>query len=235
MWSIIDCIIICYHYSDQVFQDPFTLISKSSVDRELEQAVRFLNDNGTMLHYDDPMLCDLYFVDPQWLCDMLAHIITVREINPMIRDGIMQIRDLRHIFNDTEFPIRWQKQYIRLLTTFEVAVELGGGELLIPSTLPIASPILPQSMYPEELKRLPPLRHVYIVPFIPSGFWPRLISRLLIDPSITQLAKTGCGLTKEGGRCLLYITHCMIICCCRFRSVVLDKMAYWRYITIWQS
>ena len=70
-----------------MFADPSTLISKSSADRELEQAVRFLHDNGTMLHYEDPMLNNLYFVDPQWLCDMLAHIVTVREINPFIKDG----------------------------------------------------------------------------------------------------------------------------------------------------
>lgn len=40
-----------------------------------------------MLHFEDPLLNDFYFVDPQWLCDMLAHIVTVREINPFVRDG----------------------------------------------------------------------------------------------------------------------------------------------------
>ena len=70
-----------------VFADSRTLISRHSADRELEQAVRFLHDNGTLLHYEDPLLADFYFVDPQWLCDMLAHIITVREINPFIREG----------------------------------------------------------------------------------------------------------------------------------------------------
>ena len=72
---------------DWVFADPGTLISKSSEDRELEQAVRFLHDNGTMLHYEDPILNNLYFVDPQWLVDMLAHIVTVREINPLVKEG----------------------------------------------------------------------------------------------------------------------------------------------------
>ena len=38
-----------------------------------------------------------------------------------------------------------------------------------------------------------------IVPFIPSGLWPRLISRLITDPAILQLAKAGCGITPEGG------------------------------------
>ena len=70
-----------------MFSDPRTLISKNSADRELEQAVRFLHDNGTLLHYEDPLLSGLYFVDPQWLCDMLAHVVTVREINPFVKDG----------------------------------------------------------------------------------------------------------------------------------------------------
>lgn len=72
---------------ERVFADSRTLISQHSADRELEQAVRFLHDNGTLLHYEDPLLADFYFVDPQWLCDMLAHIITVREINPFVKEG----------------------------------------------------------------------------------------------------------------------------------------------------
>lgn len=40
---------------------------------------------GIMLHYDTPALSHLYFVDPQWLCDMLAHIVTVPEVNRFIQ------------------------------------------------------------------------------------------------------------------------------------------------------
>lgn len=42
---------------------------------------------GVLLHYDDPLLRDLYFLDPQWLCDMLAHVVTIREVNPHINNG----------------------------------------------------------------------------------------------------------------------------------------------------
>ena len=42
---------------------------------------------GTLLHYEDAVLNDFYFVDPQWLCDLLAHIVTVRQINPFVTDG----------------------------------------------------------------------------------------------------------------------------------------------------
>ena len=47
-------------------------------------------------------------------------------------------------------------------------------------------------------RMLPPLRHTYIVPFVPSGFWPRLMSRLLSDKSILQLAREGCNITEDG-------------------------------------
>lgn len=40
-----------------------------------------------MLHYDDPALCDLYFIDPQWLCTMLACVVTVQEKNPFQKNG----------------------------------------------------------------------------------------------------------------------------------------------------
>lgn len=46
---------------------------------------------GVLLHYDDPLLRDLYFLDPQWLCDMLAHVVTVREVNPHINNGKRQL------------------------------------------------------------------------------------------------------------------------------------------------
>lgn len=43
--------------------------------------------SGVMLHYEDATLKDLYFLDPQWLCDILANVITIREINPFAKNG----------------------------------------------------------------------------------------------------------------------------------------------------
>ena len=51
------------------------------------KATAFLHENGVMLHYEDATLKDLYFLDPQWLCDMLAHVVTIREINPFAPQG----------------------------------------------------------------------------------------------------------------------------------------------------
>ena len=77
-------------------QDYRTHVAKEMLNRfgmafrdaaELNQATAFLHENGVLLHYDDATLKDLYFLDPQWLCDMLAHVVTIREINPYAKNG----------------------------------------------------------------------------------------------------------------------------------------------------
>lgn len=58
---------------------------------------------GVLLHYDDPLLRDLYFLDPQWLCDMLAHVVTVREVNPHINNGKRQLSEHAVLGRDISF------------------------------------------------------------------------------------------------------------------------------------
>ena len=75
-------------YRETVSTDTQLLTScDGPLDKELEEAVRFLHNNGILFHYEDPLLNNLYFVDPQWLCDMLARIVRIREFGPLIRDG----------------------------------------------------------------------------------------------------------------------------------------------------
>ncbi|XP_052899999.1 leucine-rich repeat serine/threonine-protein kinase 1 [Anopheles moucheti] len=104
---------------------------------ELNQATMFLHDNGVLLHYDDATLRDLYFLDPQWLCDMLAHVVTVREINPFARTGVMKMDDLQHVFKSSCLGSNNNRGYIvSLLNKFEVALSWDARTLLIPSLLP---------------------------------------------------------------------------------------------------
>lgn len=42
---------------------------------------------GFLFHYEEPGLQDLYFLDPQWLCDLLAKVVSIREVNLYINNG----------------------------------------------------------------------------------------------------------------------------------------------------
>ena len=197
-------------------------------------AAQFLHDNGVVLHYNDHLkgLNNLYFINPVWLADMLAHIITVKEKQSFIQNGILREEHVKIIFHGNKnFPEQFLSQYMQLLERFEIALSLGEGSLLVPSMLPVERPALPfalpihrprvgsatvDKMIPkrnilalthsppsveeeeEDLNGEPPItkmiegREVVAIPvtrvmrryklaYIPSGFWSRLISRLMIN------------------------------------------------------
>ena len=106
-------------------------------------AAQFLHDNGVLLHYNDHLrgLNNLYFIDPAWLCDMLAEVIAVPEKNAFARNGILADANVAFLFKDTrKFPPQYLKQYLQLLERFEIALSLGDGTRLIPSMLAVSPP-----------------------------------------------------------------------------------------------
>jgi leucine-rich repeat kinase 2 len=42
---------------------------------------------GILFHYEGIGLKDCYFLDPQWLCDQLAQVVTVDQVNNFVRNG----------------------------------------------------------------------------------------------------------------------------------------------------
>ena len=167
-------------------------------------AAQFLHDNGVLLHYNDQLkgLSNLYFIDPIWLANMLAEIITVPQRQTFVQNGILKETDVPFIFRDTKrFPSKFYQQYLQLMERYEIALALGNGQYLIPSMLPMDRPQIesvcipsnaPQvaiglptnkaeSQYPVVMEGVECIRRRYKMAYIPSGFWSRLISRLLIN------------------------------------------------------
>ena len=170
------------------------LLNNDDVTREMEHALKFLHDNGFLLHYEDAQLKDLYFIDPQWLCDLLAQVVTVREINPYIReDGLMAINSMYHLFSkQKDFPPKYIEKYIQLLVKFEVVLKVDEESLLIPSFLQENRPEILYFSYPHT-DYLPPIRTHIMVDYIPGGFWARLITRILSDEAIKEAVVSGCA------------------------------------------
>nr|QJS39789.1 receptor-interacting serine/threonine-protein kinase 7 [Petromyzon marinus] len=111
---------------------------------ELPHATRFLHEAGVLLHYDDPalQLTDLYFLDPQWLCSLMAQVVTVREVNPFGSTGLLRRADVEgFLLRRSGFPQEYVGHYIRLLERFQIALPLGdhGDTLLVPSRAAIST------------------------------------------------------------------------------------------------
>ncbi|KAJ1529280.1 hypothetical protein ONE63_006078 [Megalurothrips usitatus] len=237
---------------------------------ELHQATLFLHDNGVLLHYDDATLKDLYFLDPQWLCDMLAHVVTIREINPFARTGVMKLDDLKHVFKSSAIgPVDTRGYIVSLLNKFEVALTWDSRTLLIPSLLPCEEDLQLPSTNPvripvrsrgwavrskkaggtpvrvhvgnssfctsvsqESTGRITPssplvetaveaepsataiaaaascelthrsdpevsIRRLLLMSYFPSGFWSRLMTRILADDAVVDIVRSFFIMPKE--------------------------------------
>ena len=149
-------------------------------DEELKTATLFLTDIGTLLHYDDRShnLHEIYFIDPRWLCDMMAKVVTIKERNPFVKNGILLGEHIPLLFKDKRFPWQYFEQYLTLLDRFEIALPLDNKRILIPSMLPEKRP---SNVDIEDGQEIPfYLRYIiFNANETPPGFWSRLLSRIM--------------------------------------------------------
>ncbi len=132
------------------------------------------------MHYDDPNqdLRDLYFINPSWLCELMAKVVTVKAAHNFIKDGILHQKHIEFIIgrDRDKFPKEFFSQYLRLLYRFQIACRIDEDRVLIPSQLPEDFPS-------QEAKAIEPahvLQRQHSFSCIPQGFWSRFIGRFLL-------------------------------------------------------
>ncbi|KAJ6225869.1 hypothetical protein RDWZM_004414 [Blomia tropicalis] len=193
---------------------------------ELQQATRFLHENGVMLHYEDANLKDLYFLDPQWLCDILAHVVTIREINPFVKNALTwdnrtilipsllptdeQLQN-GHPGSDILIPLR-SRLKMRSLNEPDCSMFYQFKNQL---SFPELSYIIKKKQMEKEencderfssictitalARHVDSIHRLLLLSYVPCGFWSRLITRMVADESIIDIVRSFYHLPSSDG------------------------------------
>lgn len=104
--------------------------------------------------------------------------------------GLLKISDLQNqIFHgEKRFPSSHVLKYVDLMSKFEVGIKISDKYLLIPSLLPDKQkqcPVVADHEFPELRKAMNVhaylnhrvYRRLYLMTYVPTGFWARLLTR----------------------------------------------------------
>lgn len=105
------------------------------------------------------------------------------------------VADVNALFTKLDVPQTIKDKYINLLEKFEVALTIKGQRIIIPSLLPDSTCFPKTDDNLSDVKMFqgiddcyqPPLRRLWLSGYIPKGFWPRLICRVVNDQQIGKV------------------------------------------------
>ena len=148
---------------------------------QLLRATNFLSDLGSIVFFEDQHSKErLVIIDPQWLTNMFASVITTK--HQFVKSGVLTHRDLGQIWRAPEYPPRLHAQLISLLKDFEILYEMkdDSGEItyLLPSFLPEERPNI-QLHWPDVDDESSEYCRFYKLLFVPNGLFSRLMVRLM--------------------------------------------------------
>ena len=157
---------------------------------DLFDAVEHLHMQGSILHFNTPLLKDVYFLDPNWLCKQMAKVIGAHaETNNS--NGLVALSQLESRLSEMESSQFWTK-FVRLLEQFQIMLRFSEQQVLIPSQLPVEPEncvglyrTFTENLYPSDKQNY--FVRVWPLIYVPHGFWPRLLCRVAQDPVIISL------------------------------------------------
>ncbi|CAF0818437.1 unnamed protein product [Adineta ricciae] len=105
---------------------------------DLHQANKWLHENGVILHFEDTLLSNYYFLDPQYLAELLAQLVANEQTNGLARHGLMKISELPNTFDPSSaFSTKNISILLPLLQKFDLALTWDNQHLIFPSLLPV--------------------------------------------------------------------------------------------------
>ena len=166
-----------------------------------EQCLDYLHWLGYALHYEDSSLCNTIFIDPEWITKGLYEILREEKYKEGNK-GRFSHDDINSIWKGRQYKTTDRNHLLNLLLKdrFEVCYKVEGtNNYLVPVLI---------SNNPNEPEKPTSIPYVlrFKFPFMPFGFFSRLIVRLFDKIWDDFVWLTGVWLT-ENGNCKTRLEH----------------------------
>ena len=153
---------------------------------QITTACRFLRDMGSLLYFEGVGLENLVILNPKWLTSMMSSLITFQ--HSWVKAGTLPLQDVPQVFKS--YPTEMHETLLSLLEQFSIIFRIhsqdGKREILVPSLLPedCRSSILAKEWKQRQKRETDEFGRIYRFPFLPLGFFGRIMVRVLHLPGI---------------------------------------------------
>ncbi|CAH1232773.1 MFHAS1 [Branchiostoma lanceolatum] len=168
---------------------------------ELNQAVQFLHDLGTLQHFDNEYLKDRVVINPQWIVDVMACVVSVH--TTAIKEGRFAHKDVSLVWQD--YPADLHNWLLRLTEEFDLTFPLPDQPVnVVPCLLPDKEP---QYDWPEVEPPCHETKMLYRFDYLPAGLFNRAQVRLCQYSDSSAVWKRGSLLRKNKHLALIQQTR----------------------------
>lgn len=165
-------------------------------ERHQQTLIRYLNDLGVALHFDDRRLKLLQILNPRWATQAVYRIIN----DPGVAEnhGVLPLNRLCDILkknkpDDFDYPEDKHNYIVELMKKFELCHELPGDSVLLPDLLDIQEPEF-------VFSKSDILRFRYQYEYLPASIMPRMIVQMHADIDGKLRWRTGVVLKWKDNR-----------------------------------
>ena len=150
-------------------------------EEEFSLAVRFLHEAGTIVRYKSQVvgMSELYFLSPQWLFNTLG--IVIAQLKQRSHNALISTTNLPLVFQTADIPAHLYNNFLSMLEENDIVVSLDmeKNHFLIPSVLESTQPSHYPSYNLADSAQSYLMQYIHL-DYVPSGFFPRLLTRVLI-------------------------------------------------------
>jgi internalin A len=166
-----------------------------------EQCLNYLHWLGYALHYDDSALLNTIFIDPQWITTGLYEILREENYKPDSKGRFSQY-DIQSIWKGKQYSSTDRNHLLNLLLKdrFEVCYKVENSDNYL---VPI---LISNNKNEPEKPTIKPYVLRFKFPFMPYGFFSRLIVRLYENIWDDYVWLTGVWL-RDGKNCSTLLEH----------------------------